>query len=240
MSRLLIVLPAFNEAQHLPGVVAGIREVLPAADLLVVDDGSADGTVDIARQLGALVVSHPWNMGYGVTIQTGYKFALANGYDTLVQIDADGQHDPRDIPTLLEPLAAGVCDFVLGSRFLRTDSYRPPLARRLGMRLFSTLVGLLTGERITDSTSGFQAFNAQVISFLTADHFPCDYPDADLLLILHRAGFRITERPVRMYASSDGRSMHSGLRPCYYIFKMFLSIGVTLIRATPPRPGGRP
>src|SRR5512137_1623210 len=134
MSRLLIVLPAFNEAKHLPGVVAGIRAVLPGADLLVVDDGSTDGTVDVARQLGVLVVSHPWNMGYGVTIQTGYKFALANGYDTLVQIDADGQHDPQDIPILLEPIGAGMYDFVLGSRFLGAVSYRPPLARRVGMR----------------------------------------------------------------------------------------------------------
>ena len=238
MSRILIVLPAFNEAKHLPGVVAGIRTSLPATEILVVDDGSADGTAEIARQLGTLVVSHSWNMGYGVTLQTGYKYALSHGYDWLVQIDADGQHDPRDIFTLLEPLTDGVCDFVLGSRFLGADSYRPPLARRIGMRLFSNLLRLLTGERITDSTSGFQAFNAEVLNFLTGDHFPCDYPDADLLLILSRAGFRITERPVRMFASSDGRSMHNGLKPFYYVFKMLLSIAVTLIRATPMRPGG--
>ena len=237
MKRLLVLIPAFNEANHLPGVIAGIRRILPAADLLVVDDGSADGTSGIARASGAQVVTHPWNMGYGVAIQTGYKYALANGYDLLAQIDADGQHDPRDIPVLLEALQTGSCDFVLGSRFLGGDSYRPPPVRRAGMLIFSALVRLLTGERITDSTSGFQAFNAGVIAFLTGDHFPCDYPDADLLLILHRAGFRIAERPVRMYASADGRSMHSGFRPLYYIFKMFLSIGVTLIRSTPQRPG---
>lgn len=237
MSRILIVFPAFNEAKHLPGVVGGVREVVPAADLLVVDDGSADGTAQVARQLGVQLVSHPWNMGYGVTIQTGYKFALNHGYDYLVQIDADGQHDPRDIPSLLEPLTSGDCDFVLGSRFLRGESYRPPFARRVGMRLFSAVVRLLTGERITDSTSGFQAFNAEVIKFLTGDHFPCDYPDADLLVILHRAGFRITERPVRMHANQDGRSMHRGLRPLYYIFKMFLSIGVTMLRTIPARRG---
>lgn len=239
MSRILIVIPAFNEMKKLPGVIAGIRASIPDAEILVVNDGSADGTAEVARKLGALVVSLPWNMGYGVAIQTGYKYALSNRYDWLVQIDADGQHDPRDILTLLEPVTSGACDFVIGSRFLGTESYRPPLVRRIGMRLFSKLLRLLTGKHVTDSTSGFQAFNAEVFTFLTGDYFPCDYPDADLLLLLSRAGFRITERPVRMYASSDGRSMHGGLKPVYYIFKMLLSIGVTLLRVTPMRPGGK-
>jgi len=237
MHNLLVIIPSFNEEKNLPGVVAGIRRVLSEADILVVNDGSADATASICRDLGVAVVSHPWNMGYGVAIQTGYKYAYANSYEFLVQIDADGQHDPADIPRLLEPLAAGSCDFVLGSRFLAEGSYQPPLTRRIGMKLFSALIKVATGECITDSTSGFQAFNAEVIHFLTGDHFPCDYPDADLLLVLHRAGFRMIELPVVMHSDEGGRSMHSGLRPLYYIFKMFLSMGVNLIRSVPERPG---
>ncbi len=237
MHNLLVVIPAFNEEKNLPNVIAGIRKVLSEADILVVNDGSADATASVGRELGDVLVSHPWNMGYGVAIQTGYKYAFANNYEFLVQIDADGQHDPEDIPHLLEPLVADSCDFVLGSRFLAEGSYKPTLARRIGMKLFSALIRISTGERITDSTSGFQVFNAEVIHFLTGDHFPCDYPDADLLLVLHRAGFRIIELPVVMREDAGGRSMHSGLRPLYYIFKMLLSIGINLIRSVPERPG---
>jgi hypothetical protein len=127
-------------------------------------------------------------------------------------------------------VAAGESDFVLGSRFLGTATYEPALARRLGMFFFRHLVSWLVGQRITDSTSGFQAFNRRVIRFFTTEVFPCDYPDADMLLTLHRAGFRIREVPARMYASATGKSMHSGLKPLYYIFKMLLSILVTLLR----------
>lgn len=231
MNRLLILIPAYNEEMTLPRVVAGIRAAVPSADLLVVNDGSRDGTAAVARELGATVVSHPWNMGYGVALQTGYKYASRTGYPFLVQIDGDGQHDPHSIPALLEPVLSGQADFVIGSRFFPGSGYRPSGARRLGMLLFRCLVSTLIGQRLSDTTSGFQACNARVIAFLTRDSFPCDYPDADLLLLLHRAGFRLAERPVKMFPSDTGKSMHSGLKPLYYVFKMFLSIGVTLIRS---------
>jgi glycosyltransferase involved in cell wall biosynthesis len=176
------------------------------------------------------VVSHPFNLGYGVAIQTGYKFALQKNYDFVVQMDGDGQHDPAYIPDLLAPVMAGDTDFALGSRFLGEESYSPSLVRQVGMAIFCRIVSMLIGERITDSTSGFQAFNNRVIGFFTSEVFPCDYPDADMLLTLHRADFRIREVPVRMYASATGKSMHTGLKPLYYIFKMLLSILVTLLR----------
>jgi glycosyltransferase involved in cell wall biosynthesis len=165
-----------------------------------------------------------------VAIQTGYKYALAKGYDFAVQIDGDGQHDPAFIPHLLAPVLAGETDFTLGSRFLGIASYEPSLARRVGMAFFRRLVSVLIGTRITDSTSGYQAFNRKVIRFFTTEVFPCDYPDADMLLTLHRAGLRIMEVPVRMHASASGKSMHSGWKPFYYMFKMLLSIFVTLLR----------
>lgn len=228
-SRSLILIPAYNEAARIGGVIESIRRAAPGMPVLVVNDGSRDDTSGISRKFGAIVVAHPFNMGYGVAIQTGYKYALANNYDYLVQLDADGQHDPSCIPDLLRPVLEGSADIAIGSRFLGS-SYTPPLARRLGMALFRRIVSMVTGRVCTDTTSGFQAFNRNVIRFFTMDIFPVDYPDADMLIMLHRAGFRITEVPVRMFENSEGKSMHSGLKPLYYMFKMFLSICVTLMR----------
>ncbi len=177
-----------------------VREMYPEYDVVVVNDGSRDKTAEVAAAAGSVVVSHPFNMGYGVAIQTGYKYAHRNGYDFLVQMDGDGQHDQAFIADLLAPVVAGETDFVLGSRFLGIESYKPSLSRRIGMAFFRQLISWLIGQQITDSTSGFQAFNRQVIRFFTTEVFPCDYPDADMLLTLHRARFRITEVPVRMRA----------------------------------------
>jgi glycosyltransferase involved in cell wall biosynthesis len=230
MADYLILMPAYNEGRSISRVIASIRSVVgESADIVVVNDYSSDDTALVARQAGATVVSHPFNMGYGAAIQTGYKYARDKGYDYLVQLDADGQHDPSSIPGLLAPVVASDVDIAIGSRFLG-NSYRPPFARRAGMALFRQIVSLVTGTFITDTTSGFQAFNRDVISFFATDIFPVDYPDADMLIMLHRAGFRMSEVPVRMFENSEGKSMHSGLKPLYYMFKMLLSICVTLMR----------
>ena len=229
--KIVVIIPAHNEGARIGEVVRQVRETVPEYDVLVVNDGSRDDTARMAEAAGAEVVSHPSNLGYGVAIQTGYKYALAQGYDYLVQMDGDGQHDPAFIPDLLAPVRAGETDFALGSRFLGVASYQPPGVRRAGMGFFRSLVSSLIGQRITDSTSGYQAFNRRVIRFFTTEVFPCDYPDADMLITLHRVGFRIREVPVRMYANAAGKSMHSGWKPLYYMFKMLLSIFVTLLRA---------
>lgn len=228
--KILILIPAYNEGDRIGEVVRRVWEMYPEYDVLVVNDGSRDRTARAAQEAGAEVLSHPFNMGYGVAIQTGYKYASAKGYEFLVQIDGDGQHDPAFIPHVLEPVVAGETDFVLGSRFLGTESYEPSLARRIGMAFFRRLVSTLIRTPITDTTSGYQAFNRRVIRYFTTEVFPCDYPDADMLLTLHRAGFRIREVPVRMHASASGKSMHAGWKPLYYMFKMLLSIAVTLLR----------
>jgi glycosyltransferase involved in cell wall biosynthesis len=228
-TKTLVIIPAYNEGVRIAAVIDKVRRAVPDFDILVIDDGSRDDTAAAAR--GAIVVSHPFNMGYGVAIQTGYKYAHAKGYDFLVQIDGDGQHDPAFIERLLQPVVSGETDFAIGSRFLEAESYDPSLVRRIGMAFFRKVVCLITGTRITDSTSGFQAFNSKVIRFFTTEVFPCDYPDADMLITLHRAGFTIRELPVRMYANAEGKSMHSGFKPFYYIFKMLLSILVTLLRS---------
>jgi len=241
-SHTVVIIPAYNEERAIGDLISGIRAVVgDAVDIVVINDGSSDSTADAARQAGAVVVSHPFNMGYGSTIQTGYKYACTRGYEYLVQIDGDGQHDPAYIPSLLEPVMNGAADLALGSRFLDTASYNPPLIRRAGMYFFGSLVSLLIGRRISDPTSGYQALNRSVFSFLTSDSFPCDYPDADVLLMLGLNGFSINEVPVRMYANRAGKTMHSGFKPLYYVFKMLLSMIVTLLRKRAPYSGaGRP
>lgn len=229
-NRLLVIIPAYNEGGKIGQVVWSIRQEVPGCDILVINDGSRDDTADNAAVAGAFVLTHPINMGYGVAIQTGYKYARENSYEYLVQIDGDGQHDPAFIARLVEPVLSGETDLVVGSRFREEESYRPSFSRRLGILFFRKLVSIIIGREITDPTSGYQAMNREVIRFFTSDIFPCDYPDADVLVSLNLAGFRVREIPVRMYANAEGKTMHSGMKPLYYMFKMCLSIFVTLLR----------
>jgi glycosyltransferase involved in cell wall biosynthesis len=230
MSDTIIIIPAYNEENGIGQVIRDIREVNPDIEVLVINDGSVDRTAEAAAAAGAMVLNHVFNMGYGVTIQTGYKFAYDKGYSYIVQIDGDGQHDPSFIGKLLEPVRSGDVDFAIGSRFLWFDSYRPSFSRRLGILFFRKLVTVIIGREITDPTSGYQAFNRNVMKFFSTDVFPYDYPDADMLITLNLAGFRIREIPVRMFANPTGKTMHSGVKPLYYMIKMTLSILVTLLR----------
>jgi glycosyltransferase involved in cell wall biosynthesis len=228
--RPLVVVPAFNEAEEIGRVLDGIRTADPRLPVLVVDDGSTDETAIRARQAGARVLRLPINLGYGSALQAGYKYALREGYDCVVQLDGDGQHEPADIPRLLIPVERDDADLALGSRFLGENAYRAGMARGAGMRLFRALTFLLTGVRFSDVTSGYQALNRDVLQFFATERYPADYPDADVLVMLTRAGFRIAEVPVRMYPKRNGVSMHAGLRPIYYIFKMLLSMLLMLLR----------
>jgi glycosyltransferase involved in cell wall biosynthesis len=227
--RFLIVVPALNEAKSMERVLSAARS-FTSADILVVDDGSTDGTATVARDSGAQVLIHPFNLGYGAALQTGYRYALAQGYEAVVQMDADGQHEPGDIPRLMSSLEAQKVDLVIGSRFHGECDYRPSVVRRMGMGLFGAAVRYHTGEQLTDPTSGFQALNRRVLRILSGPCCPVDYPDADVLIMLHRAGLRIAQIPVRMYPNTDKKTMHDGSKPFYYVFKMFLSILVTLLR----------
>ncbi|OEU73125.1 MAG: glycosyl transferase family 2 [Desulfuromonadales bacterium C00003107] len=239
--KKLVVIPAYNEQENIGPVVKKIRESDKEIDIVVIDDGSTDRTARNSRLAGARVIRLSSNMGYGVALQCGYKYGFERGYDCLVQLDGDGQHDPDYIPELLKPVMAGDVDIALGSRFLtktssdegRLHEYEAGMARTLGIRTFSFLTTTLLGLRITDPTSGYQALNRRVIGFLIRDFFPCDYPDADVVVMLHRAGFKIKEVPMIMYKRGKGKSMHSGLKPVYYVFKMLLSILMTLLRKKP-------
>jgi glycosyltransferase involved in cell wall biosynthesis len=229
--RVLIIIPAYNEAPNIGQVIANILQTVQHADVLVVDDGSSDGTAEIARGAGASVVSHPFNLGYGVACQTGFKYASRHNYDYVVQMDGDGQHEARCIPDLLSAVQDPCTDIVLGSRWLGLAEYKGPLLRKFGKFFFGFLASLLTGQRVTDPTTGFQALTRQVVDFYCTHVYPVDYPDADVIIMLDRAGFRVKEAPVIMYVNESGKSMHAGLlRPVYYGMKMMMSIAMTLLR----------
>ncbi len=228
ISDALIILPAYNESELIQSVIRKIKESI-SIEVLVINDKSQDNTAKLAKEAGAIVINHPINMGYGVAIQTGYKYALQNDYQYLVQMDADGQHDPQYIKTLLDVVRKGDCDLAIGSRFLGAGDYKMEPLRRLGQQLFGYIASKVLKEDVTDPTSGFQAMNRRVICFFSNDFFPCDYPDADVIIMAHYAGIRTKEVPVVMYRSVTGQSIHSGLKPVYYVFKMFLSIFTILI-----------
>ncbi len=230
--RLLVVLPALNESGRIGRVVRSVREI-GLADVLVVDDGSSDDTAAEARAAGATVASHAVNLGYGSALQTGYRWALRHGFDAVLQLDADGQHDPSSIPVLLDALAQA--DVVVGSRFLGGGSYRPPFSRLVGMKLFGLIASLLCGKRVTDPTSGYQAISRRALEFYAHERYPIDYPDADVLAMLVRSGLRLAEVPVTMRTSPPGKSMHAGLlKPLYYVFRMCLALALVPLRNEKP------
>lgn len=231
MSARLLILPAHNEATNLPRVIPEARAAVPGYDLVVIDDGSRDNTAAVAASLGVEVVTLPVNLGYGGAVQTGFRYALEQGYELAVVMDSDGQHDPAGIPLLAEAVLSGQADVAVGSRFRGRLAYHQSWVKRAGTRLFAWTVSRITRREVTDPTSGFQALNRNVLRFFSYDNYPVDYPDADTLLILHYAGFRVVEVPVTMRERLSGVSMHSGWKPFYYVLKMCLAISMVVLRA---------
>ena len=229
MKKKCIIIPAFNEAENITDVINGIKKHTDA-DVIIIDDGSKDLTSKKAKKAGAFVIQHPFNMGYGVALQTGYKFALRQGYDILLQIDGDGQHMPDSIPLFFKKVEAGECDILIGSRFLSEKGYHPGFLKSTAIYIFKVIIRLINHTTITDPTSGYQCMTKDVFTFFTDDSFPCDYPDTNVIIRLHHMGFIVKEIPVSMKANPEGRSMHRGsLKIMYYFFTMFLSIFISII-----------
>ena len=229
-SRRIAIVPARNEEGAIAGVVAEIRSFDPLLDVIVVDDGSTDRTAALAAAEGAAVVRLPYNLGIGGAVQTGFKYALEHGYDVAVRLDGDGQHDPQQIPQLLAPLERGDADVVVGSRFAEGGGdYRPPFARRAGIRWFAQLVSLLTHQKLTDTTSGFQAVNARAIRLFAAD-YPHDYPEVEAVVMVVRHKLRILEVPASMRDRETGASSITTLRSLYYAIKVTLALLVGVFR----------
>ena len=232
--RILVLIPCLDEGPRIGPLISELHRLHPHADVLVVDDGSRDDTVQQAQRGGAAVLKLPVHLGYGAALQTGYRYALNGDYDVVVQMDGDGQHPPSEVATLLAALGERGCDLVVGSRFLGRECYSIPRLRSLGIALFSKVVSLLASRHITDPTSGFQAMNRRTMRFYQQDFYPYDYPDADMLLRVHYEGLTFHEEPVVMLAGPAGKSMHSGLRPVYYVYKLLLSLGLTWLSSSHP------
>lgn len=205
--RVLIIIPAYNEEQSIAAVLRDLRRVVPGYDRLVVNDGSRDGTAAVVEGLGEKQLRLPVNLGYGLALQTGMQYALARGYDLVVTLDADGQHQPGDVPRLVERLLASGADLVIGSRFCETGRYAGPLARRLGQQLFSHLTRLLLGQRVYDTSSGFKVFRSSVCAALVGSRF-MDF-HTETLMRLRLLDYRWVEVPVTVRERRYGQSMHS-------------------------------
>ncbi len=224
-------MPAHNEADNIERVIQEIREVAPPLDIVVINDCSQDDTARRAARLGASVVSLVCNLGYGGAVQTGFRYAIEHGYGVGILMDADGQHDPRGIADLLAVVESGQADMALGSRWLGKLEYHAGPVRRLGMAFFRAIVSRLIHQRITDPTSGFQALSYRLMRFFASDNYPSDFPDADTIIVMAYAGFRLQEVPVTMRERMSGVSkLHANLKPIYYVLKMLLSISIVLLR----------
>ena len=228
--RRLAIVPALNEADSVGRVVDEIRAADSGFDILVVDDGSRDETAEVALAHGARVVRLPFNLGIGGAVQTGYRYAREHSYDVAVQIDADGQHDPAELRALLAPLAAGEADVAIGSRFADVRSYRMPATRRIGTRVFATLISLVVGQRVADTTSSFRAVSRRAIRLFAADYPHGFLETVEATVFAARHGLRIVEVPVRMRARASGRSSLTAPLSAFYTAKVLVAIFVGFFR----------
>jgi glycosyltransferase involved in cell wall biosynthesis len=233
LNHQLVIVPAHNEAGAIGSTIAEIHQAVPDFDVLVVDDGSTDGTSQHAAVAGAKVLRLPFNLGIGGAMQAGYLYAQEHGYEVAVQVDGDGQHDPSHIPDMLSRLrAAPDVDMVTGSRFLAEGGYRSSASRRAGIGIFSRLVSLITGQRVTDPTSGFRMTNRAAIRLFARD-YPHDYPEVEAILLMHAHRLKSCEVPVRMRPRLTGQSKISSTEPIYYMVKVLLAVFVGLFRSHP-------
>ncbi len=238
---LLAVVPAYNEAGTVEGVVRSLRQAAPRFDVLVVDDGSTDDTAARASGAGATVIRLPFNLGIGGAVQTGFIYAHEQGYDYMAQVDGDGQHEAGELDKLLSAmLARPDLDMVCGSRFLTGDNrYPAPISRRTGIHIFAFALSKILRERVSDPTSGFRLYNRRAIALFARD-YPHDYPEVEAVLMLHAHRLRMTEVPVQMHPRSGGRSSITKSRSLYYMIKVSLALLVGLLRRRPVVEPGEP
>ncbi len=227
--KCLVIVPAFNEEKVISKVIDDIRHNFKATDIVVINDGSTDKTADNARQAGAKVINLTINLGIGGAVQTGFMYAHQEHYDVAIQFDGDGQHMGDQITSLTSPILSGEADVVIGSRFLDRKGYSSSFMRRFGIIVLSSINSFVLGQKITDSTSGFRAYNKCAIEFLSSN-YPQDYPEPESINVLVKNGFRIKEVYVKMMARMEGNSSITSLLSIYYMLKVMLAILVGISR----------
>ncbi|MCA1324309.1 glycosyltransferase family 2 protein [Herbaspirillum sp. alder98] len=227
--KTLIIIPAHNEEDSLPTLLGELKGL--GYDTLVINDASTDTTAAVAAAYGSPVASLPANLGIGGAVQTGFMYAVRHGYDAVVQLDGDAQHNPIWLDDVLAPLRSGRADCVIGSRYTRENfdvDYKTSFPRRMGMYFSSGVLYLATGLRITDTTSGFRALNRDAFTFFATD-YPVEHPEAEALCMLYRAGFKITEVPVKMRGRAAGESLFTMSKAALYPYRLILGfLGLAL------------
>jgi hypothetical protein len=231
-NNILVIIPAYNEEGSIERVIEDIRIHLPEADILIVNDGSTDLTSKKAKACEATVLDLPFNLGIGGAMQAGYKYAYEKGYGVAIQVDADGQHDPKEIPKLLHAFAEKKVDMVIGSRFLGDSEFKSSITRRMGISIFSGVISMIVGQKITDPTSGFRGANRKAIQ-LFASSYPQDYPEPEVVVLLHQCRLKMGEVPVGMNERYSGESSITKIRSIYYMVKVLLAIFVDCFKKSP-------
>ena len=227
--KLLVLIPAYNEEGAIAGVVEEVRGVLPGAAVLVVDDCSEDGTIYRARKAGARVLALPYHLGLGGCVQAGYRLAYQRGFDYVIRVDGDGQHDPKYIPALLETLRKTGCHMVIGSRFQNGNGGYTNSVRAIGIWFFRLMLRPILGKPVRDPTSGFVGVNRQALQVFTGS-FPLEYPEIEALVVLQRKRFQFQEVPCRMRARKSGRSTITAVKSLYYIFHVLLGVFINVLK----------
>jgi glycosyltransferase involved in cell wall biosynthesis len=227
--RIAVIIPAYNEEKTVGEVVRGVNALGQGFDAVVINDNSRDRTAQSAEAAGATVIELPYNLGIGGAVQTGFKYAVMNGYDGCVQVDGDGQHPPEEIAKLVEPLFVDGYDMVIGSRFIGRTNYRVPFMRALGIKIISVFLKVVCGMTVKDTTSGFRALNRQAMAFFAMD-YPQDYPEPESLLFAYKKKFKVMEVSIEMKDREHGVSSITPFRAAYYMGKVLLAMAIDLFR----------
>jgi glycosyltransferase involved in cell wall biosynthesis len=227
--KILVIVPAYNEEQNIPNVIADLRDNFPQGDIVVINDGSRDNTSGIAKSLGVNVIDLPYNLGIGGAVQTGFIYALAFGYEVAVQFDGDGQHVASEIEKIFIPFQRNGADLVVGSRFLSETGFTSSVQRRLGAIILSLVVSAIVGRKITDTTSGFRVYSKKAIE-LFSSVYPEDYPEVEAFVLAHKKGLIIAETPAEITGRKFGKSSITTMRAVYYMVKVLLAIFVDLMK----------
>jgi glycosyltransferase involved in cell wall biosynthesis len=225
---LLVIVPAYNEEAAIASVVREVRQYMPDVHVLVIDDCSKDNTAQVARAAGADVLPVPHHLGLGGCVQAGYKLAYELGYDYVIRVDGDGQHDARDIPRIFERLRESGRDMVIGSRFVDQNGQRTGPVRALGIQFFRLVLRPILGK-IYDPTSGFVGVNRRALSVFSRS-FPLEYPEIEALVVLQRRRFTFEEVPCKFRPRTTGRSSITPLKSLYYILHVLLGVFINVLK----------